>query len=155
MNDVTKKILEILQINKISYETIEHEIASTCEDAAQLRSMPLEFGAKSILFKDKSGFKMFTLPANKQIDNSKVRKILKSQKLRFATLEELKNLAGVEKGALPPITRDLYDFEHFIDKLILENSKIVFNAGILTMSIIMNLEDYLKLIDKNFLDFSY
>ena len=41
------------------------------------------------------------------ITKDKIRKILKSQRLRFATKEELLDLAGVVKGALPPFGRDL------------------------------------------------
>lgn len=154
MNEVSKNILEILNQHQIEYETIKHDRAVTCEQAANLRNMPLKYGGKSILFRDKKAFRLFTLAANKKVDNAKVRKILKSQKLRFATNEELKQLAGVEKGALPPISKGLYLFEHYIDISLLENELIVFNAGILTLTIVMKMKDYLKIVDATFCEFS-
>ena len=154
MSVVSEKILAILKKHNIDYETIEHEGATTCEEASALRNMPLRYGGKSILFKDKSTFRLFTLPANRKVENAKVRKILKSQKLRFATKDELKELAQVEKGALPPISKDLYSFDHYIDKSLLENELIVFNAGILTLTVILKMSDYLKIIDATFCEFS-
>lgn len=154
MNELTKKIIKILDDHKISYDTFEHAKAMSCEEAATLRSMPLKFGGKSILFKDKNGFKLFTLAAHKKVDNTKVRKILKSQKLRFATNEELKSLAGVEKGALSPIGKKLYPFDHYIDNSILENEYIVFNAAVITLTVVMKVSDYLKIVEAQFCDFS-
>lgn len=153
MNEITKKIFKLLEDHKIPYETFEHEIAMTCEEASRARNMPLKYGGKSLLFKDKRGFKLFTLPAHKKAINKKIRKILSSQKLRFATHEELKDLAGVKSGALPPISKGLYEFDHYVDKSLLENDKIVFNAGVLTITIILKMKDYLKLIDASFCEF--
>lgn len=145
--DISVRIIEILEKNNISYQSIEHEIAQTCEQAATARGEDISIGGKTILFKDKKDFRLFTLPASKEIDSNKVRKILKSQRLRFATDDELRNLCHVERGALPPIVRELYPFDHYLDESLLQNDKVAFNAGILTRSIIISKDDFLKLVD--------
>lgn len=152
MVTITEKIFDL--IKDFNYELIEHTPAQSCEESARLRGSHISIGGKSILFKDKSDFRLFTLPANKEVNNKSVRKILKSQKLRFATQQELIQLAGVEKGALPPFGRPLYPFDHYIDRTLLENEFIAFNAGKLTTSVILKMKDYLSIVNPIIDDFA-
>jgi len=145
--DITKQIRNLLNKNDIEFEEIDHEPVITCEESAKARGCSQEIGGKSILFKDKSDFRLFVMSAALQVDSKKVRKILKSSWLRFATNEELWEMAGVEKGALPPFGRDILPVDLYLDESILKNDKIAFNAGMVTKSIIMTVKDYLKLID--------
>ena len=87
--DITKQIRTLLNENSIEFEEIDHEPAMTCEQSAKARGCSQEIGGKSILFKDKSDFRLFVMSAALQVDSKKVRKILKSGWLRFATTEEL------------------------------------------------------------------
>ena len=154
MNEITLKIIQILKDKNIYYNDIDHAPAATCEISAVARGEALEIGGKTLLLKDKNGFKLFVISASLQADNKKIRKILNSQKLRFASKEELMELCGVETGALPPIGRPLYNFDLYIDKSVFKNDKIAFNAGILTKSFIINIEDYKRLISATECDFS-
>jgi len=110
-------------------------------------------GGKSILFKDKSGFRIFTIRADKEIDNKKVRSILKSQKLRFATNEELLELCGVVSGALPPLGRPFVELDHYIDINLLENEYIAFNAAILGHRIRIKVADFNRMVKATLCDF--
>ncbi|OIQ16184.1 MAG: hypothetical protein BM556_16120 [Bacteriovorax sp. MedPE-SWde] len=152
--DITVKIIDILTKNGISYEEVDHGVAQTCEESALARGEDISIGGKTILFKDKRDFRLFTLKASQEVDSNKVRKILKSQRLRFATSVELSELCHVEKGALPPLGKELYPFEHYLDKSILENERIAFNAGILTKSIIMSMKDYIGLTNPIICEFA-
>jgi len=146
--DITKQIRALLNENSIEFEEIDHEPAITCEQSAKARGCSQEIGGKTILFKDKSDFRSFVMSAALQVDSKKVRKILKSSWLRFATTEELREIAGVEKGALPPFGGDILPVDLYLDESILKNDRIAFNAGMVTKSfIIMKVKDYLKLID--------
>jgi Ala-tRNA(Pro) deacylase len=151
---LTKKIRILLEENGISFREVDHEPSPTCEISAQQRGEDIKIGGKAVLFKDKKDFRLFVLSAALQVDSNKVRKILRSQKLRFATEEELMTLVGVEKGALPPFGRDILPFDLYLDKSILANEKIAFNAGILTKSFILAVDDYLKVIDPVICEFS-
>ena len=130
--DITKQIRNLLNKNDIEFEEIDHEAVITCEESAKARGCSQEIGGKSILFKDKSDFRLFVMSAALQVDSKKVRKILKSSWLRFATNEELWEMAGVEKGALPPFGRDILPVDLYLDESILKNDKIAFNAGMAT-----------------------
>ena len=113
---ITERIRHILESNQIDFKEIDHLETRTCEESAEARGEELKYGGKTILFKDKSDYRLFVISAALQIDNNKVRKILGSQKLRFATHEELMNLAGVESGALPPFGRDILPYDLYLDE---------------------------------------
>jgi Ala-tRNA(Pro) deacylase len=144
---ITERIRHLLESNQIDFKEIDHLETRTCEESAEARGEELKYGGKTILFKDKSDYRLFVISAALQIDNNKVRKILGSQKLRFATHEELMNLAGVESGALPPFGRDILPYDLYLDESIVQNEIICFNAGLLTKSFIMKTEEYLNLND--------
>lgn len=152
--DLAQKIKDYLSQNAVTFRELDHEPAYTCEDSAKFRGEDLAIGGKTLLFKDKKSFKLFVISASLQVDSNKVRKILSSSKLRFASAEELMDLCGVVKGALPPFGRPIQDFDLYIDESIKENDYIAFNAGLLTKSIIFKTSDYLKLVDATFCKFS-
>ncbi len=145
--DITKRIKTLLNENNIEFKEIDHEPAITCQQSAKARGCDQKIGGKSILFKDKTGYRLFVMSAALQVDSKKVREILKSGWLRFATDDELRDLAGVEKGALPPFGRDVLPVDLYLDESILINKEIAFNAGMVTKSFIMKVKDYLKLTD--------
>ncbi len=152
--NVNIKLLSILKESGISYEEIIFDQQPSREEALALRAKRKAMGAKSILFKDKKDFRVFTLALNMEVDSNKVRKILGSNKLRFATHEELMEHCGVVKGALPPIVKNVYPFSHYIDKSIYDHEVLAFNAGVLGHTIILKRDDYLKLIDAEVCEFS-
>jgi Ala-tRNA(Pro) deacylase len=112
-----------------------------------------EQGGKSLLLKGKSGFKIFTIRADLEIDNKIIRKTIGSQKLRFATEQELLDIAGVIPGALPPFGRPFLDLDHYLDRSILHNQYIAFNAAIIGKRVRLKVYDYLKIIDTILGDF--
>lgn len=144
---ITDQIRNLFVDNNINFREVDHEPAPTCELSANARGESQHAGGKTLLLKDKKGFKLFVISAVLEADSKAIRKILRSPKLRFATEEELLDLAGVVKGALPPFGRPILPFDLYIDESIFKNEIIAFNAGILTKSFILKVEDYLKLIE--------
>ncbi|WP_372652137.1 YbaK/EbsC family protein [Halobacteriovorax sp.] len=152
--DKTEEIRKYLKENSVTYKEVDHDVAPTCELSAKFRGESIEIGGKTLLFKDKWGYRLFVISAALQVDSNKVRKILGSQRLRFATEDELMAKCSVVKGALPPFGRPLQDFDLYIDESIFQNELIAFNAGILTKSFILKIEDYKKLVNPNICNFS-
>ncbi len=149
MATLTEKILTSLHQEGIKFEYLEHAPTPTCELSSRERGIEQRFGGKTLLLKDKHSYKLFTLSSAKEADSRKIRQVLNSQKLRFASEEELRELAAVSKGALPPFGRPILDFDHYIDESIYQNEIIAFNPGVLTASIILKVEDYLKLVPES------
>lgn len=150
---IKNKILNLLNKNEIPFDTFIHEGGETCFSSAQSRGTHLSDGAKSLLLKSKEGFSLFTLRAHLEADSNLIRKILESNKLRFATSDELMSICNVVKGALPPFGNYLYNLPHYIDDSIMSGEFVVFNAGILTYSITLKTSDYLKIVDAVICDF--
>lgn len=147
------KIKNLLDENKISYETIEHEPVITSEDAARVRGNELSMGVKAMILKCDKDFVMVTLPANKRIDSEKVKKQINAKKLRFASIEEIQQTIDCERGGVPPFGF-LFGIKTLSDKKILDNKEIEFNAGLTTKSIKMKSEDYFKIADVTVGEFS-
>src|SRR3989344_2076920 len=95
------KITEFLDKKNIKYKVLNHsKEVYTCEEAAKERNVPLDEMVKCILLKSKDKFYFLAcLLADKQIEPNKVREILNSKRLSFASKEEIKEL-GYEMGAV-------------------------------------------------------
>ncbi|MEZ6119409.1 MAG: hypothetical protein R3C28_22970 [Pirellulaceae bacterium] len=48
-------------------------------------------------------------------------------------------------GSVPPFGHPILPFDLYVDEAILANQKIAFNAGLLTESFVMAMEDYLRI----------
>ena len=65
--------------------------------------------------------------------------------MRFATRDELAEQTGLVPGSVPPFGEPILPFALYVDAAIKENARIAFNAGSLTDSIIMPVNEYLKI----------
>lgn len=146
MSDLHQRLRQFLTQNKASFEEVEHVETLTCSESAKARGKDQKIGGKTLLLKDKRDFRLFTMSASLEFDSQKARHLLKSQKLRFASKEELWELTGAVSGALPPFGRPLQDLDLYVDPSVLDNEEIAFNAGLLTCSFIMNTKIWFDLI---------
>ena len=143
-NGVLESIRELLTAHGVPFREVGHAPTHTSEESARARGEELRTGGKALLMKGDGEFRLFVLPADRKIDSSAIRRELGLRKLRFASRDELAALTGLVPGAVPPFGRPVLPFELFVDAGIRENEKIAFNAGSLTDSIILAVDDYLK-----------
>jgi Ala-tRNA(Pro) deacylase len=146
-------IIKSLEENSFLYDYFEHEPVVTSEQAAAVRSeYDLCQGAKALLVKiyetKKSGqFVMFVVPGDRQFDNELVRENLRVIKTRFATREEADKITNrIEFGGVPPFG-NLFGLPVYVDPLVLENERIIFNAGDRRISIGMQSSDWKKIVE--------
>jgi len=115
------------------------------------RGYSISQGAKAIIVKIKnstgeSEFVMLVLPGDKKFSGSKVKKLLDTKDLRFATPVEISELTGgIKIGGIPPFG-NLFEIRVFIEKALLDNEKIIFNAGDRSFSVAMETKDYLEVV---------
>ena len=138
----------------MSFREIHHQPTFTSEESARARGEDVRIGGKAILMKVGDEFKLFVLSASLKVDSKAIKRKFGVKKIRFANQEELANLTGLVPGCVPPFGRPILDFDLYIDRSIIENKKIAFNAGSLTDSIVMSVEDYLCVADGEMCDFS-
>ena len=151
---VYERIRALLSENNVSFRELHHGPTRTSEESARVRGEELRNGGKAMLLKVDQTFRLFVLSAARKLDSSRVKDHFSVKRLRFATEDELLDLTGLEPGSIPPFGPPLFDIELFVDKSIMENERIAFNAGSLTDSIIMNVEDYVRLARPVIFDFS-
>lgn len=142
------EILDLLKKNDFWFETFEHEPVLTSEQASKVRSgYSTAQGAKALIVKANDKFIMLVLPGDKKFSGLKVKKLVGTRNIRFATEEEIDKLTeGVKVGGVPPFG-NLFNIQVIADKTLFDNEKIIFNAGDRRFSIAMKSEDYKNLIN--------
>lgn len=155
---VVSQILDLLKKNNCWHETFEHEPVRTSDEAANLRDgYTLHQGAKAILIRVKISsadkrFVMLVVPGDMRFDSDKVKKLFHAKNIRFATEAEVSEIThGVLPGGVPPFG-NLFGLEVVADSALLENEKIIFNAGDRSFSVGMKAVDYLKLVKPKVLE---
>ncbi len=144
---VLEIILKMLDEAGCEYRHIHHEPTHTSAEAAHVRGESIKIGGKSLLLRGGSGvnatYALFVLSAALRLDSVATRKILHSQRSRFATPEELMATTGLVPGSVPPFGDPvLPGVPMYVDQSIFDNDRIAFNAGSLTDSIIMQVSEY-------------
>jgi Ala-tRNA(Pro) deacylase len=142
--DVLSAIRQHLDQLGLPYREVHHEPTLTSEDSARARGEDLRIGGKALLIKTGDIFRLFVLSASRKLNSTAVKTRFGAKKLRFASADELRELTGLAPGSVPPFGLPILPFELYVDESILANQKIAFNAGSLTDSMVMTVEDYRK-----------
>ena len=152
--DTLAAIRLLLDERRVSYREVHHQPTDTSEAAAAARGENLKIGGKAIVMKVGAHFKLFVVSAALKVNSAAIKKRFQAKKLRFATREELLDLADLVPGSVPPFGPPITPFELHVDRSIVDNESIAFNAGSLTDSIIMAVADYLQVAEPQTGDFS-
>ena len=141
---VTERLERFLRERGARFRIMEHAPVFTSEEAARVRGTPIESGAKALVFLAGDRPVHVALPGARRVDNARLRAVLGSRTLRFATQAELLALTGCVPGAVPPFG-NLFGLPALVDEALAERSEIAFSAGSNTVSIIMRGDDFLRL----------
>lgn len=134
-----RSFLDNLDINR---REVTHEPTFTSEESARARGESIAVGGKALLVKVGEEFKLFVLSAALRLDSDALKRHFGVKKTRFATKEELLTLTGLVPGSVPPFGHPVLPFDLFVDPSVFENDRIAFNAGSLTDSMVLSIEDY-------------
>jgi prolyl-tRNA editing enzyme YbaK/EbsC (Cys-tRNA(Pro) deacylase) len=143
-NPILEQIRDLLRGRGVDFQELHHEPTRTSEDSARVRGEDLRIGGKALLIKVDDEFRLFVLSASLRVDSQAIRAHWNARRTRFATSEELAELTGLVPGAVPPFGRPILPFDLCVDPSITGNDRIAFNAGSLTDSIFLRVEDYLR-----------
>jgi Ala-tRNA(Pro) deacylase len=126
---IPKKIVNFFEKAKVKYEPVKHRTVYTAHDKAQTLRVPEKIVGKTLVIKMDKKVGLVLIPANKNLDKEKLKKITKSKTIDFLKESWMKkNLRGVKIGTVPPFG-SLWKLPTFIDKALFRESKIIINAG--------------------------
>src|SRR5436189_117970 len=97
-----EQIIVKLKEQGIDYKEFDHEPVYTSEDAAKIRGLSLDEGAKSLLLKAKENFVLVVLAGSKKLDSKKLKKLLGVKDLRFASPAEVQEQMNCMIGSCYP-----------------------------------------------------
>jgi len=149
MTDIHTQLKEVLDREGTDYRVIVHEAEGRTEVIAKIRGNRIEQSIKSIvlqvrLSKKENIYCLANVPGDCRIDFKGVKDYFNASSAAFAKPEKAQELTGCVIGAIPPFSFN-DQLQVLADPLIKENEEVVFNAGRLDRSIMMSLNDYLRI----------
>ena len=119
----------------------------TAQDAATRLHVPLEMIIKSILFTDEKDSPMLAiLTGDKRVDRRKLSAVVGASKVRIATPEATKRLAGFEVGTMPPLCHK-NRIATVIDQKVLSFNRVYGGSGTAEALIEIDPHDIVRLTD--------
>lgn len=124
----------------------------TAQEAATRLRVPLEMIIKSILFTDEKDSPMLAiLTGDKRVDRRKLSAVAGMSKVRIATPEATKRLAGFEVGTLPPLGHR-NRLATVIDQKVLSFNRVYGGSGTAEALIEIDPHDIVRLTDAKVAD---
>jgi len=155
LSPVHDRLMQYLRDHGATLRQVEHAPTFTSEESALARGEPLGCGAKALLLKTDDDFRLFVLPADRQLDSAGLKKTLQLKRLRFASAEELLALTGLVPGSVPPFGEPILPFRLYADVEVgVRFPQVAFNAGALTHSVIMPAVEWERLARPQRLSFT-
>jgi Ala-tRNA(Pro) deacylase len=164
---IPKKVINFLDKACVKYEIIEHRVVYTATDKAATLRIDEKIIGKTLIVKSDKDYAFVVIPANKNLDKIKLKKIINIERkkpafaLRGLRRSEAKqkpiknidfvkeqwmkkNLKAIKIGAIPCFG-SLWGFPTFVDRGLLKNSKIIVNSGDYNFSIKISPANFQKL----------
>lgn len=151
---VLARLKEFLDKNQVQYQVHAHPETFTAQEIAASLHVPGKELAKVVIIKSSGKFLMAVLPASYKIDLEKLKDASGESELRLATETEFKDLfPDCEVGAMPPFGK-LYNLEVYADRSLIDNQRIVFQAGSHIDTVSMKYADFARLAEPKVEDFA-
>lgn len=142
-----KKLQEVLDQAKVSYEVYNHPTAFTAQEIAAAQHIPGKEMAKVVMLKADGSLVMAVIPASRKISLEKVRATLGAKEVNLATEEEFASkFPNCEIGAMPPFG-NLFGLPVYIDPMLEEDESIYFNAGNHQQTVRVRYKDFKRLVE--------
>lgn len=146
---VPKKIQNYLDKKGAKYAIVTHKKVYTAYDAAQTLKKKLDEIVKNLLVKTDKGYVMVLLPASKNLDMDKLKKLINAKgkgvkKVEIPKEGVMVKVFKVKPGALPAFGK-IHDLEVYMDKNFKKLKKAVFSSGSFNESIEMAIKEFEKL----------
>ncbi len=138
----------------VHYDILTHAQTDRARAVAKALHLPEHSVAKVVIVKVQERFVTMVLPATTQIDFQRLRGIFGTHRVRLATEEELAQIfPDCEVGAMPPLGT-LYGLPVYVDRSLIGDEEILFEAGTHSEAIRMRYWDFAALVFPTVADFN-
>ncbi len=151
---VLQAIRELYATHDIPFRELHHEPTRTSQESAAARGEPLSNGGKALVLKVDDELKLFVMPANLRLHSNSVKRFFNAKSIKFAELETLYSITQLVPGSVPPFGVPILPFDLYMDSGFRDHQRIAFNAGMLTVSHVLEFDDYRKLAKPVFFGFA-
>lgn len=145
MEAVFENIKRILEEKHIEHQIATHDAVFTSLEASLVRGVSLQMGVKAMVLKTGDHFIVVLIRADKKVDLKLIKKLEHAPKIRLASAEEVLEVTQCEIGSVPPFGF-LKPLKTYLDKDVLLEETITFNAGLHTVSVLMRGGDLPKVL---------
>ena len=138
-------IVELLKRERVPYTCFRHVPAYTAQEEAAVSHIPQRCWAKVVICIADDQPVQAVLPAHHMVDLEQLRVLANAMALRLALEDEIAGLhPECEVGAMPPFGAT-YGHQVFVDRTLVGEPEMVFNAGTHTEAICMHYGDFADL----------
>jgi Ala-tRNA(Pro) deacylase len=134
-----------LREQRVRFTVRHHKPAYTAQEIAQAEHVPGHIVAKVVIVFADEKMVMLCLPAPCRVNLLRLTNVLGTDNVRIAREEEFARMfPDCEVGAMPPLG-NLYHLPVWVDRVLAESERIVFQAGTHTETIDMDYLDFAHL----------
>jgi Ala-tRNA(Pro) deacylase len=143
---ILKKLKEMLDQAKVSYEVYTHPLAYTAQEIAEKQHVSGKEMAKVVMLEVDDALVMGVIAASSKIHLNTTRASLGASAVRLATEDEFTSrFPECEIGAMPPFG-NLFDLRVVVDPALEKDEYIYFNAGSHVQTVRMRYKDFAELV---------
>lgn len=143
---IIKKLKDLFDEAKISYEVYNHPLAYTAQEIAQGQHVSGDLMAKVVMLRVDGRLVMAVITASQKLHLPTVRESLGAHEVRLATEDEfIANFPDCEIGAMPPFG-NLFDTSVYVDPAITKDESVYFNAGNHVQTVRLRYKDFEKIV---------
>ena len=150
---VHDQIIESLAQQGIDYQYLSHQPVYTSEEAAKIRDTSLEQSAKALVMQADEEFILVVVRGDRRVNIDKLREQLNAKRLAMASKDSVKAKTGIEVGGIPPFGSKM-GMSTYFDQDLQQLKEIAFNAGRHDRSVVMEVDDFLRLEKPKIVDLS-
>jgi len=149
-----ERLIALLDDHDARYRIIEHAPEGRSEEISRIRGNDPAQAMKAIVLSVRGGglgkrHLMAVIPGNRRLDMKSLLAHAGAQKGRFAPPEIATEMTGCVMGAIPPFSFS-DDLALIVDQAFQDWDEIAFNAGRLDRSLMLNFDDYRRIVDPQF-----
>jgi Ala-tRNA(Pro) deacylase len=143
---IIKRLREMFDLGKVSYEVYNHPLAYTAQEIAQRQHVSGDQIAKVVMLKADDKLVMAVVTGSQKIHLPTVRASLGAYEVRLATEDEfMSRFPDCEIGAMPPFG-NLFNLPVYVDPAIARDEMIYFNAGNHVQTVRIHYKDFDRLV---------